>query len=72
MLTEQMEKDLERANIEETKRLASNYTIKEQIAVASVLDEEVLKNELEHRRREEKADLQAVFKIATRSRDYKF
>lgn len=52
------------ANVRETARLASNYTIEEQIAVASVLDEEVLRNELENRRREEKNDLNAMCKVA--------
>ena len=60
------EEMLKRANIEETARLASNYTIEEQIAVATVLDTEVMENELRSRRREDTADLEAVRIIANR------
>ena len=62
--------ELERANIEETARLASNYSIAEQIAVAAVLDTEVMENELIRRRRECEADLQALRKIANRQKGY--
>lgn len=61
-----------KAHILETARIASNYTIEEQIAVASVLDEEVMRAELDKRRREEKIDLQAIAKIANRKRNYRF
>lgn len=61
-----------KAHILETARIASNYTIEEQIAVASVLDEEVMRAELDKRRREEKIDLQAICKIANRKRNYRF
>lgn len=61
-----------KANVLETARIASNYTIEEQIAVAAVLDEEVMRAELDKRRREEKIDLQAIAKIANRKRNYRF
>lgn len=58
------------ANVRETARLASNYTIEEQIAVAAVLDTEVMENELRSRRRENETDLSAIRKIANRPRVY--
>lgn len=66
-----MEKDnVFSANVRETARLASNYSIAEQIAVAAVLDTEVMENELIRRRRECEADLQALRKIANRQKGY--
>lgn len=58
------------ANVKETARLASNYSLEEQIAVAAVLDTEVMENELRSRRREDEADLNAFRKIANRPRKY--
>lgn len=58
------------ANVRETARLASNYSIEEQIAVATVLDTEVMENELRSRRRENETDLSAIRKIANRPRVY--
>lgn len=64
------QENLIKANIEETARLASNYSIEEQIAVAAVLDTEVMENELRSRRRDDEADLNAFRKIANRPRKY--
>lgn len=58
------------ANVRETARLASNYSIEEQIAVAAVLDTEIMENELRSRRRENETDLSAIRKIANRPRVY--
>ncbi len=65
-----VEEQLFLANVKETARLASNYSIEEQIAVAAVLDTEVMENELRSRRREDEADLNAFRKIANRPRKY--
>ncbi len=65
-----VEEQLFLANVKETARLASNYSLEEQIAVAAVLDTEVMENELRSRRREDEADLNAFRKIANRPRKY--
>lgn len=66
---ERIEK-LHKANIAELVRLASNWSLEEQIALAAVLDTEVMENELRSRRREDEADLNAFRKIANRPRKY--
>lgn len=65
-----VEEQLFIANVKETARIARNYSIEEQIAVAAVLDTEVIENELRSRRRENEADLNAFRKIASRQRKY--
>lgn len=67
---ESIDENLFKANVAETARLASNYSIAEQIAVAAVLDTEVMENELRSRRREDEADLNALRKIANRPKKY--
>ena len=62
--------NLHKANIAELVRLASNWSLEEQAAVAAVLDTEVMENELRSRRREDEADLNAFRKIANRPRKY--